>query len=62
MEVDEVADSSEYAFRVDIDFGYVLMGWCLVCNDPIMDNEKFIHRDGGLCCERCKAAQREENQ
>ncbi len=57
-----MADGSDQAFRVDIDLGYLLMGWCLVCNDPIMDNEKYIHRDGGLCCEKCRAAYKEENQ
>ena len=62
LEVDEMADGSDQAFRVDIDLGYLLKGWCLVCNDPIMDNEKYIHRDGGLCCEKCRAAYKEENQ
>lgn len=41
----------------DIDMGIQCMGMCEVCGDPIMENERIIRTEAGLCCENCEKPQ-----
>lgn len=38
---------------LDIDMKIQCVGMCEKCGDPIMENERIIRTEEGLCCENC---------